>query len=116
MVERARHDTALVKKDSALAGAAISAAVGVAVYALRKALSEGGGGLSLREPERPDEHHEGESDPSLLVTVWDAASDAVLPLADNAADAAGRWAAVQAPAVIRERLLPRFIDSFRAAA
>lgn len=116
MIETQRHDTAPVKKDSALAGAAVSAAVGVALYALRKALSEGGGGLPLREPERRDEHYEGESDHSLLVTVWDAASDAVLPLADNAADAAGRWAAVQAPAVIRERLLPRFIDSFRAAA
>ena len=116
MVETERHDTALVKKDSALTGAAVSAAVGVAVYALRKALSEGGGGLSLREPGSGDQHRESESDPSMLVTVWDAASDTVLPLADHAADAAGRWAAAKAPAVIRERLLPRFIDSFRAAA
>jgi hypothetical protein len=116
MVETERHDTALVKKDSALTGAAVSAAVGVALYALRKALSEGGGGLSIREPEPRDEHHEGESDASLLVTIWDAASDAILPLADSAADAAGRWAAAKAPVVVRERLLPRFIDSFRAAA
>lgn len=116
MVEAERHDTPLVKKDGALTGAAVSAAVGVVVYALRKVLSEGGGGLSLREPEGHDEHREGESDPSLLVTVWDAASDAVLPLAEDAADAAGRWAAAKAPAVIRDRLIPRFIDSFRAAA
>lgn len=116
MVEAERHDTALVKKDSALTGAAVSAAVGVAVYALRKVLSEGGGRLSLRESEGHAEHREGGSDPSLLVTVWDAASDAVLPLADDAADAAGRWAAAKAPAVIRDRLIPRFIDSFRAAA
>jgi hypothetical protein len=33
MVETERHDTALVKKDSALTGAAVSAAVGVALYA-----------------------------------------------------------------------------------
>ena len=35
---------------------------------------------------------------------------------ETVADAAGRWAAAKAPPVIPERLLPRFIDSFRAAA
>jgi hypothetical protein len=38
-----------------------------------------------------------------------------MPLAEDAAHAAGKWAAHNSPEVIRERLLPRFIDAFKAA-
>lgn len=41
---------ALVKKDDALVGAAVSAAIGVAVYQLRKALAEG---RDEHTPQRP---------------------------------------------------------------
>lgn len=116
MSETDRHNETLVKKDGALAGAAISAAIGVAVYGLRKALAERGGGLSPREPDDRDEHERGGIGRPLLVTVWESASEGLLPLAEDAAEAAGKWAAKSSPAVIRERLLPRFIDSFKAAA
>lgn len=116
MVETNTHEAALVKKDSALTGAAVSAAVGVALYALRKALAEDGGKRSQREHEQRDEHEHSGNEQSMLARVWDTTSDAVLPIAEDAASAAGRWAATQAPAVVRERILPRFIDSFSAAA
>jgi len=113
MSETDTHSGELVKKDGALAGAAVSAAVGLAVYALRKALAEGEGGRSPRE--RTEERNRDEAHRPLLGTAWDSASDAVAPLAEDAAEAAGRWVARNSPALIRDRLLPRFIDSFEAS-
>jgi hypothetical protein len=46
----------------------------------------------------------------------DSGSDALLPIAEHAAAAAGKWVAEKAPDVVRDRLLPRFIESFRDAA
>jgi hypothetical protein len=113
MTEADRHTGELVKKDRALAGAAVSAAVGLAVYAMRKALAEGEGGRSLRE--REEERDRDQTRRPLLGTTWDSVPDAVLPLAEDAAEAAGRWVAKNSPALIRDRLLPRFIDSFKAS-
>jgi hypothetical protein len=113
MSETDRHSGALVKKDGALARAVVSTAMAVAVYELRKALAEAAGDLPPRE--RDDERGRGESEHSPLGTAWKSASDARLPFAEDAAEAAGRWAAKNSPALIRDRLVPRFIDSFKAA-
>lgn len=111
---------ALAKKDGALAGAAVSAAVAAAVYGLRKALA-GSEGLSLHRSDGKDneEAHSENGRPrngSLVITALESASDSVLPLAEAAAEEVGRWAAKNSPALIRDRLLPRFIDAFKAAA
>lgn len=92
---------ALAKKDDVLKGAAVSAAVGAAVYGLRKALAGSG------ENGRPR---------TVLITAVQSASDSILPLAEAAAEEVGRWAAKNSPDVVRDRLLPRFIDAFKAAA
>jgi hypothetical protein len=114
MAETSNANGVLVKKDAALVGTTVSAAVGAVVYALRKALAEDEAGLPLR---REDDAAEGESggNASLLVTVWESASGALLPLADEMAGAAGEWTAKHSPAVVRDRLLPRFIESFNDA-
>jgi hypothetical protein len=114
MAETDTNNGTLVKKDDALVGAGVAAAVGVAVYALRKALAEGGVGLSPRG----DENEQGETagNRPVLETIWESAADTLIPFAEDAAEAAGKWAAENSPAVIRDRLLPRFIDSFKAAA
>ena len=39
-----------------------------------------------------------------------------MPLAEEAADAAGKWVAENAPDVVREQIVPRFIESFQDAA
>jgi hypothetical protein len=91
---------AMVKKDGALAGAAVSAAVAAAVYGLRKSHGENGRPRSL----------------ALVVSTLESASDSLLPLAEAAAEEAGRWTAKNSPALIRDRLLPRFIEAFKAAA
>lgn len=113
------------EKDGALATAAVAAAAGVAAYGLRKALTSGSGTSLV--PRRNDQD-EGEEDGderdngsgsrggSLLATVWDSASSSVLPLAEEAADAAGKWTAENAPDVVRDRIVPRFIESFNDAA
>jgi len=119
MPETDRHNGALVKKDGPLAGAAVSAAVGLAVYGLRKALAEGRGEPSPGEVVDREENkgeERGQVGRSWLVAAWESAPDELLSIAEDAAGAAGRWAARSSPALIRERLLPRFIDSFKAAA
>jgi hypothetical protein len=113
MSETDMHSGALIKKDGALARAALSTAIAVAAYGVRKALAEAAGELTPRD--RDDERGRGESGHSPLGTVWESASDALLPLAEDAAEAAGRWAAKNSPAVFRDRLVPRFIDSFKAS-
>jgi hypothetical protein len=115
------------EKDGALATAAVAAAAGVAAYGLRKALTTGGGPASL-VPGRNDEDDREDDDEgdggngglargsSLLSTVWDSAAGSILPLAEEAADAAGKWTAENAPEVVRDRIVPRFIESFKDAA
>lgn len=112
---------AVDEKDGALATVVVAAAAGAGVYALRKALASGGGSSNaLARRNGDDEGDEngngGGSRSALLDTVWDSASDAVLPMAEEAADAAGKWLAENAPDVMRERIIPRFIESFSDAA
>jgi hypothetical protein len=86
--------------------------VGIAVYRLRKALAEGGGlSLPQREEDQRDESDDSHGG-SALVAVWESASDSLLPLAEDAAEAAGKWVGEHSPAVIRDRLVPRFVESF----
>jgi hypothetical protein len=116
------------EKDSALATAAAAAAAGAAVYGLRKALASGGGASSLL-PSRSDQDDSEDGDDgeeresggrlpggSLVSTVLDSASSSLLPLAEEAADALGKWTAENAPDVVRDRIVPRFIESFNDAA
>jgi hypothetical protein len=46
---------------------------------------------------------------------WEAARDSLLPMAEDAAGAAGKYLANSAPDVVRERIVPRFISSFNDA-
>ena len=108
--------TTLAKKDGALKGVALSAAVGVAVYGLRRALAGSGAGLSLHHAEEARGEESNSRGGSLLTSVVESASDSLLPLVESAAEEAGRWVARNSPALIRDRLLPRFIDAFKDAA
>jgi hypothetical protein len=104
------------EKDGALATAAVAAAAGAAAYGLKKALAGSGGGTGLlRAGGDDDDGDEGSRGGSVLQTVWDSASDTLLPHAEDAAEAAGKWVAENAPDVIRDRLLPRFIEAFTDA-
>lgn len=114
------------EKDGALATAAVAAAAGAAAYGLRKALNSSGGASSLvpgrnDEDDEDDDGQEGNESAlsrsgSLLSTVWESAASSLLPLAEEAAEAAGKWTAENSPDVVRDRIVPRFIESFSDAA
>jgi hypothetical protein len=102
----------------ALATAAAAAAAGAAVYGLRKALSSNGAQSMLGHGDDSDDGDDGETGEggvrSLLATVWDSAQGSISPIADQAAQAAGRWAAEKSPEFVRARI-PSFIEAFEEA-
>jgi hypothetical protein len=115
------------EKDGALATAAVAAAAGVAAYGLRKALTSNGGGTSLvpGRNDGDDGDDEGREERaggaltrggSLLSTVWDSAAGSLLPVLEEAAETAGRWTAENAPDIVRDQIVPRFIEAFNDAA
>ena len=110
------------EKDGALATAAAAAAAGAAVYGLRKALASDGNGKAASSEHDDYEDDGDESEEGgmrgggMLQSVWESASDSLVPLAEQAADAAGKWVAENSPDLVREHLVPRFIESFQDAA
>ncbi|HYZ20316.1 MAG TPA: hypothetical protein VE615_12275 [Gaiellaceae bacterium] len=99
---------------TAMKAAAAAAATSVAAIAARKAFSNrrssnGQGGNSSSR---------GGSESvigSVLSGGWDAARDALIPAAEDAAGAAGEYLARNGPEVLRDRIVPRFVDSFNNA-
>jgi len=102
---------------TALTAAAAAAATGVATYAVRKAMSHNGGGDhgngNGNEPQKKSNQQSVFA--SAAAGGWDAARDALVPLAEDAADAAGRYLAEHGPDFVRDRVVPRFIESFNNA-
>lgn len=99
---------------TAVKAAAAAAATGVAALAAKKALSARG----HDDGEGNGRSAKGNSDSvfsSMLSGGWEAARDSLIPAAEDAAGAAGKFLAENGPDVIRERILPRFIDSFNKA-
>jgi hypothetical protein len=111
---------------TALRAAAAAAATGAASYAVKKALSRSGND-GAGEHDTHGESDNGGGRPqrrggdttsvvsSALASAWESASDVVLPMAEDAVAAAGRYLAEHAPEVVRERLVPRFIEAFNDA-
>jgi hypothetical protein len=57
----------------------------------------------------------GASRGSILDSAWDAASEQLLPIAQEAAAALGATVAKKAPGTVRDELMPRFIEGFQEA-
>jgi hypothetical protein len=106
---------------TAVKAAAAAAATGVAAIAARKALSNRGGeGSNVRSSSNGGSPSSRKGDLSstlnhVLSGGWEAARDALVPAAEDAAGAAGEWVAQNGPEVVRERIVPKFIDSFNDA-
>jgi hypothetical protein len=109
---------------TAAKAAAAAAATGAATVAVRKVLSrdqsESNGssnGSSASDVKESKSSRSGGS--SLFSSVasggWDAAREALLPIAEDAAEAAGKYVASSGPEFLRDRIVPRFIDSFNKA-
>jgi hypothetical protein len=101
---------------SAAKAAVAAAATGAAAIAVRKALSGGSDGKSTTNG---DPSSAGKGPNTLLSSIasggWDAARDAVVPIAEDAAGAAGAYVAKNGPDVVRDRIVPRFITAFNEA-
>lgn len=101
---------------TAFRAVALAAASGATAIAARKAFSGRQGSGSGQESKKGAG---GGADDSLvssmLTSGWDAAKDSLLPLAENAATSAGEFLAQSGPEVVRETLVPRFIDGFESA-
>jgi hypothetical protein len=102
---------------TAVKAAAAAAATGVAAIAAKKALSNRGGsnGGSSNGGSGSQHGDVGSMLNSALSGGWDAARDALIPAAEDAAGAAGEWLAENAPDFVTERIVPRFIESFNQA-
>jgi hypothetical protein len=116
-VEAVQEKVTSASSKQVLTAAAAAAATTAATYAVKKALSH--------------DHDHGESSngngatkvksagsgliASAAATSWDAASEVLLPMADDAAESAGRYVATHGPEILRERLIPKFIEAFEDA-
>jgi hypothetical protein len=105
---------------TALKAAAAAAATTAATIAVKKALSHDGEHRGNGSNGRSASSGSGRSGASGILasaaaTSWDAASDVLLPLADDAAEAAGKYVATHGPEIVRERIVPKFIEAFNDA-
>jgi hypothetical protein len=113
------------RMSNAAKAAVAAAATGAATIAVRKALSRDSGGSNGSSKTngggsgRSSVSSRSSGGTSLLSSVasggWDAARDAVIPIAEDVAEAAGKYLATSAPDVVREQIVPRFIDAFNDA-
>lgn len=128
-VQEKVHDVAEGVQDKVSSGtgntimkaAAAAAATTAATYAVKKAFSHDS------EDSEDSSKSNGSSNGSSLsskgsgilasaaATSWDAASDVLLPLADDLAESAGKYAATHGPEILRERIIPKFIETFNEA-
>jgi len=52
---------------------------------------------------------------SAAESAWEAASGILVPIAEDAAESAGKYLAEHGPDIVRERIVPRFIEAFNEA-
>jgi hypothetical protein len=112
---------------TALVAAAAAAATGAAAIAARKALSHDDeddsdgddDGESVVSKLRPGKSKSKRDTSSILSnaasSAWDSAQGVIMPIAEDAMAAAGKYLAEEAPEIVRERLVPRFIEAFNDA-
>ena len=92
------------------AAAAAAATGAAAIGAVKKALSSSGSnGSDNGESSKKKCSDAGGWSKSVASGSWDAAQDAIVPLAADAAAAAGKYLATSARDVVKEQIVPRFI-------
>jgi len=105
-------------RNTALAAAAAAAAGGAATFAVKRALSHDGSGKShSRNGSGGDSRRSGASAilSSAASSSWEAAADVLIPMAEDAAESAGKYLAEHGPDIVRERIVPKFIEAFNDA-
>ena len=104
---------------TAVKAAAAAAATGAAAMAVKKALSGSNGHSKNGEGTSGEGSTRSQGSSSLFTSIasggWEAARDALLPLAEDAAGAAGSYVAKNGPEIVRDKIVPKFITSFNEA-
>ena len=103
------HDT----RKAAVRAAAIAAASGATALAAKKAFSGRGsssGDDGESKPARKSD--DGSVLTSVLTSSWDSARGSVVPMLEDAATHAGEYVAKNAPEIVSETLVPKFIRGF----
>jgi hypothetical protein len=101
---------------TAVKAVAAAAATGAAALAAKKMMSGRSSNGQASNGDSPQKQDQGESlMSSVLAGGWEAARDALLPAAEDAAGAAGEYVAQHGPDILRDRIVPRFVDSFNEA-
>jgi len=100
---------------TAVKAAAVAAATSAAALAAKKALSGRRGSNGSSSNGSGSRGDTGSMLSSALSGGWEAARDALVPAAEDAAGAAGEYLANNGPDFLRDRIVPRFIDSFNEA-
>jgi hypothetical protein len=98
--------------------AAIAAATGAAALAAKKAFSARDQASASGETSGSQKKSGGEGQSTIAAMAsssWSAASHTILPFAEEAAGAAGEWVGRNAPDVVVETIMPRFITGFEQA-
>jgi hypothetical protein len=100
---------------TAIRAAAIAAVSGATALAAKKAFVDRGGSAQ----DKPDrsQRKRGSNDvlSSMFSSGWDSAKDSLVPAIEDAAGHAGEFLARSGPEIVRETILPRFIDGFERA-
>ena len=102
---------------TAVKAVAAAAATGAAALAARKVMSGRSGSSNGSSSNGGGAQQEGGESilSSVLSGGWEAARDALLPAAEDVAGAAGEYVAQHGPDILRDRIVPRFVDSFNEA-
>jgi hypothetical protein len=96
---------------TAVRAAAIAAVSGATALAAKKAF---GGGSDDDKPEKSQKSRGSKDDVlgSMVSSAWDSARDSLVPMIESAATSAGEYLARNGPDVVRETIVPKFIDGF----
>ena len=104
-------------RSAALTAAAAAATGAAATLAVKKVRSHNGSS-SPGEALRKVTSRSGASSrilASAAESSWEAAADVLIPMAENFAESAGKYVATHGPEVIRDRIIPKFIEAFEDA-
>jgi hypothetical protein len=95
--------------------AALAAASGATALAAKKALSHDSGSSGERESRKRGQAGDSSMVTSMASSAWTSARDSLVPMMEDAAGQAGEWLAKNGPDLVRENIVPRFIDGFERA-
>jgi hypothetical protein len=96
---------------TAVKAAAIAAVSGATALAAKKAFGDHG---SDEEKQQRSPRKRGSDDVlgSMVSSAWESARDSLVPMIESAAGSAGEYLARNGPDVVRDTIVPKFIDGF----